>query len=333
MPNHYTEALKDSFKFQNQITKSYPQSIPLKFKEYISQFPADHPLNIQFIPDIKELDDTLGGLYDPIGDTIHSKGKGIIHRYKNRLLFTPTVSCPIQCRYCFRKNELSQNDDIFKHNLEALTNYLIQNPKIDEVILTGGDPLILNNKKLFKIFEVLSSKVKYIRIHTRTPIIIPERIDDEFCELIKFYQDQFSLITLAVHTNHASELYPEVIEYLNKLQTLKINLIAQSVLLKGVNDNCETLAELFRKLSENFIRPYYLHHPDKVKGAMHFYIPLKEARKIYGQLRDELPGFMIPHYVIDPANGKGKTLAYNSESLEFSGKLIDRFAQEYSYKE
>lgn len=329
--NLYTQSLKDSFKFKDQVAKTYPQSIPLKFKKYLDQFSKDHPLNKQFIPSLEELSEN--GLYDPIGDQIHSKGDGIIHRYKSRLLFTPTTVCPIQCRYCFRKNELSQKDEIFSQNISTLINYLRLNPQVKEVILTGGDPLILNNQKLFKIFEELKGHVDYIRIHTRTPIIIPKRIDDDFVEMIKYYQDYFKIISLSIHTNHELELYPEVLKSLGKLHQTNINLISQTVLLKDVNDNVEALKNLFMKLCENKIQPYYLHHPDKVKGAMHFYISLKIGRQIYGKLRDELPGFMLPHYVIDPANGKGKTLAYNSESLDFNGVFIDRFGQEYYYEE
>lgn len=329
--NLYTKSLKESFKFKDQVAQIYPQSIPLNFKKYLDQFPKDHPLNKQFIPNTDELSDL--GLYDPIGDQIHSKGDGIIHRYKSRLLFTPTTVCPIQCRYCFRKNELSQKDEIFSQNISRLKDYLRMNREVKEVILTGGDPLILNNQKLFKIFEELKGLVDYIRIHTRTPIIIPERIDDGFVEMIKHYQDHYKIITLSLHTNHELELYPEVLQSLEKLHQTKINLISQTVLLKDVNDNVETLKNLFMKLSENQIQPYYLHHPDRVKGAMHFYLSLKIGREIYGRLRDELPGFMLPHYVIDPASGKGKTLAYNSESLNFNGIFIDRFGQEYSYKE
>ena len=138
---------------------------------------------------------------------------------------------------------------------------------------------------------------------------------------------------MGIHTNHPEELYPKVISSLRMLAETPINLVSQTVLLKRVNDNVETLTTLFKMLAENRVTPYYLHHPDKVKGAMHFYIPLRIGREIYARLRDELAGFMLPHYVIDPSNGKGKTFAYNPESLEYSGKLLDRFNQQYTYPE
>lgn len=326
------EELKDKFLIKNQITDIYPQSIPASFNNYLSNFDNDHPLNRQFQPSLEELNQE-DGLYDPIGDSIHSKGHGIIHRYKNRLLFTPTTVCPIQCRYCFRKNELAQKDELFQSSLSALSTYLENNPEINEVILTGGDPLMLSDSKLSQIMNHLIGKIKYLRLHTRTPIIIPKRIDNRFIELIKKYQNSFSVITMAIHTNHADELSHEVIEHLNLLNETKANLISQTVLLRNVNDSVDSLCELFEKLSTNKIRPYYLHHPDKVKGAMHFYLKIETGRKLYGELRDNLPGWMLPHYVIDPANGKGKTLAYNGEHLEFSGTLIDRFGSKYSYSD
>lgn len=326
------EEFKNKNRIKNNITDIYPQSIPQSFQDYLEKFPSDHPLNIQFQPSLEELNQT-DGLYDPIGDSIHSKGNGIIHRYKNRLLFTPTTVCPIQCRYCFRKNELAQKDSLFQSSLDALANYLDAHPEVDEVILTGGDPLMLSNLKLSKIMNHLIGKIKYLRFHTRTPIIIPKRIDEQFIKLIQNYQDSFKMITMAIHTNHVDELSPEVLQQIKKLQSTKINFISQTVLLKNVNDNLLALTKLFETLSENHIRPYYLHHPDKVKGAMHFYIPLETGRILYARLRDELPGWMIPHYVLDPSNGKGKNLAYNSENIEFSGQLLDRFSENYSYSE
>lgn len=326
------ESLKNKVIYKNSITQLYPQSIPQEFKNYLDTLPIDHPLNRQFIPHEDELDRTQG-LYDPIGDTIHSKGNGIIHRYKNRLLFTPTTVCPIQCRYCFRKNELAQKDELFNANLDQLINYLQNNPQVNEVILTGGDPLMLSNQKIAKIFNALIELVPYIRFHTRAPIIIPSRIDREFIQLIKDYEKHFKVITMAIHTNHRDELYPAVIQAIKDLSHTSLNLISQTVLLKNVNNTTQSLVDLFEKLSELKVKPYYLHHPDKVKGAMHFYLPLIEGRKIYGNLREHLPGWMIPHYVIDPSSGKGKALAYNSEHLAYQDALLDRFGNQYSYTE
>jgi len=330
---NFSSQMRNSHLIKNEVTKVYPQSIPQKFKDYIDQFPSDHPLNLQFIPNDLELNKSLNkiGLYDPIADGLHSKGSGIIHRYKSRVLFTPTTVCPIQCRYCFRKNELANNDEIFNRNLSKLLEYLNENQDIKEVILTGGDPLILSNKKLFEIFEALLGHVDFIRIHTRTPIIIPERIDDQFIENINYYSRKFKIITLAIHTNHTSELYPEVRDSIEKLSSQNINLISQTVLLKNINDNTKTLSELFEKLSILKVKPYYLHHPDIVKGAMHFYVPLKIGREIYSKLREELSGFMIPHYVIDPSDGGGKAMAFNSEHFDYQGSLLDRFGQSREY--
>lgn len=324
--------LKNKNIYQNEITKIYPQSIPREFDDYLSTFPNHHPMKKQFIPSHEEITNT-NGLYDPIGDSLHSKENGIIHRYKNRLLFTPTTVCPIQCRYCFRKNELAQRDELFKASINELISYLQNHQEINEVILTGGDPLMLSNDKIETIFKNLTGLVDYIRFHTRAPVIIPKRIDNDFIRLLKSYEPHFKIISIAIHTNHPDELYPAVDECIELLKSTKVKLLSQTVLLKDVNNNLETMTSLFKNLSERGVQPYYLHHPDKVKGAMHFYLPLIEGRELYGKLRDELPGFMLPHYVIDPSNGRGKTLAYNGESLDFSGSLIDRFGNKFTYNE
>lgn len=330
----WQEEFRDSFKnlselesfLEKKIQKTnYPIFIPRLFAQKIKDLGPDSSLWKQFIPRLEE--NNPEGLLDPIGDEIHAKENGIIHRYKNRVLFNPTTKCPINCRYCFRKNELFEQKEFLKANLSKLADYLIENPQIEEVILTGGDPLILSDSKIENILKILSliPSIKYIRFHTRTPIILPSRLTKSLSKIFEEFSTKFETITLAIHVNHCEELDSNLFENLKSFKN--INLISQTVLLKGINDSIIELVKLFKKLNQFRIRPYYLHHPDKVKGAMHFYLPIKEGRKIYGQLRDELPGWLIPHYVVDSAQGIGKNLAYNSESLDYSGQLMDRFNQ------
>ena len=306
---------------------SYSVFIPLKFAEKIKASGVNSPLWKQFVPVIQE--DEPEGFIDPIGDQLFGNKGGIIHRYKSRILFSPTTVCPILCRYCFRKNELDQNLDTFTPSLTALKEYLKNHTEVEEVILTGGDPLIVSNQKLEEIFQAISQfkSIKYIRLHSRTPIIIPSRLDSGLKEVFKKFENHFETISLVIHVNHASELTEEI---KNRLESFReFNLLSQSVLLKGVNDNKEDLIHLFKSLNSFGIRPYYLHHPDKVKGAMHFYLPLEEGRKIYGQLREDLPGWLIPTYILDSEQGTGKNLAYNPEKIEFSGTMLDRFNREH----
>lgn len=308
--------------------KTYPTLVSKSLAKKIKEKGPNSALWKQFVPDAMELDEPSDlGLYDPIADRVHSKGDGIIHRYNNRVLFTPTTVCPVNCRYCFRKNELSESDQILKGKLDSLLTYLEQNKEVEEVILTGGDPFMLSNTKLEFIIDRLKDKVKYLRFHSRVPVTMPNRFDRELINLLQEASSAFSLLSIAIHVNHIDEFDSENEELIRHLNKIGIQLLSQSVLLNEVNNSIEALKELYLKITELGVRPYYLHHPDRVKGAMSFYLPLEEGRKLYGQLRDTLPGWAIPHYVIDPENGQGKNLAYNPESLEYSGKMLDRFNQ------
>lgn len=315
--------IKSFFGLNFDFHSPYTSFIPLDFAHKIKNSGVNSPLWKQFIPDQDEL--ASDGKIDPIGDIKHSKENGIIHRYKNRLLYTPTANCPIICRYCFRKNELSEDNDIFKRNLGELKSYLSLHPEVEEVILTGGDPLILSNQKLEKIFEALSEiHIPFIRIHTRTPIIIPSRIDSGLITLFNKYQSKFQRINFVLHTNHADEIDPEVETALNRLRDCSVKKLTQSVLLKDVNNSHQELEKLIRKILSVDFTPYYLHHPDKVRGAMHFYLPLEQGREIYSKLRKNLSGWALPSYVIDQSEGEGKQFAFNPEQIKYSGKMLNK---------
>jgi lysine 2,3-aminomutase len=329
----WQEIFKESFKNSDEllnflgkepIRQPFSTFIPRPLALKIKNQGEESALWKQFVPSLLEND--LKGFFDPIGDQVHAKNHGIIHRYDNRLLFSPTTICPVHCRYCFRKNELNDHSPILKANTDKLIAYLIANPQVEEVILTGGDPLILSNDKLHELFDkILSVKtVKYLRLHSRTPIVIAERIDKGLIELLQYFETKFESLSLAIHVNHPTELDEHVCSYLKLLSQTNCQLLSQTVLLKHVNDQADVLITLFKKLNQLKIRPYYLHHPDQVLGAMHFYLSLEEGRKIYLNFKNKLPGWMVPHYVVDSPLGAGKTLAYNSESLTFSGQLIDK---------
>jgi lysine 2,3-aminomutase len=254
------------------------------------------------------------------------KAPQLIHRYKSRALFTPTSVCPIHCRYCFRRNELQSNEDLFQNNFEKTLDYIHQHPEISEIIFTGGDPLTISNEKMARYLERFSEikTLRDIRFHSRYPVILPERIDDEFLALLTFYSKKFRTLSLAIHANHTDEFDHESIHKIRLLAQSPVQLLSQTVLLKGVNDRVEDLVSLIHLFMDLKIRPYYLHHPDQVKGGIHFYISIEEGRKLYSQLRDQLPGWSIPHYVIDIPHGPGKVNAFNPEQFEFSGQLIGK---------
>lgn len=320
-----SKELKEFLGLDIEDIKEYPVFIPRSFATLIKEKGKDSPLFKEFIPDLKESDPIIqrDGLLDPIGDEPHAEAKQIIHRYKNRALFLPTTKCPINCRYCFRKNELFSPKDMFKPNIDETLSYLKSHPEINEVIFSGGDPLFLSDQKIEGYLEEFSKikTIKFIRFHSRFPVILPSRLDQNFYDtLTKFHGKNFKII-LALHINHADEISDDLTK---NIKNSPIPWISQTVLLKGINDSSEILRDLFYGLDELSIRPYYLHHPDHAKGAMHFYLTLEEGRKIYANLRDELPGWLLPHYVVDIPHGFGKALAFNSESFQYNGKIIDK---------
>lgn len=307
---------------------NYPIFIPKRFAEKILTHGNPSPLWSQFLPHADEATNT-SGRYDPIGDKAHSKGNQLIHRYQNRVLFTPTTICPVICRYCFRKNELAEKDEVFNQNFSEAKKYLIENREINEVIFTGGDPLILSNEKLAGFIQEFSEieNIKYIRFHSRTPVILPSRIDDGFIAVMLSAAQLFSRSMLMIHINHGDELDIEVVEAIQKLTDAGIEVFSQTVLLKGVNDSTAELAELFGRLADIKVKPYYLHHPDEALGAMHFYLDLEAGRRIVQPLHNMLPGWALPQYVIDIPGGEGKISALNPETFSFSGNLLNRHGE------
>ena len=303
---------------------NYPIFIPRVFAAKILMNGPQSALWKQFLPSVEEGLD-LGRL-DPIGDKIHAKHNQLIHRYENRVLFTPTTVCPVLCRYCFRKNELSQKDEIFNQKFVEAIAYLKATPDINEVIFTGGDPFIMSNEKLALYVQEFSEmeSIKYIRFHTRTPVILPSRIEEGLMSVLVSASALFKRCMVMIHINHISELTPDVEEAIELLNENNIEVYSQSVLLKGVNDTTEDLYNLFTALADLKVSPYYLHHPDEAKGAMHFHLPLEVGRRIFAPLHNRLAGWALPQYVIDIPGGEGKTPAYNSESFEFKGEWINR---------
>lgn len=311
-----------------EVAKAYPVFIPAALATKIKNENGSGPLSKEFLPHNLELDTDLNksGFNDPIGDEAYLKAPQLIHRYHNRALFTPTTICPVHCRYCFRKNELNSNEELFQQDFEKTISYLKAHPEISEIIFTGGDPLTLSNEKLEKYFEAFTaiSSIKDIRLHTRYPVIMPSRIDDGLVTLIEKYSSMIRTFSIGIHANHPDEFDDEASLAIEKLKNSKAQLLSQTVLLKGVNDSSDTLIELMELFLNHGVRPYYLHHPDRVKGGMHFYTSLQAGRALYSTLRNALPGWALPHYVIDIPGGHGKVSAYNPETTTFSGQLLSK---------
>ncbi|WP_434728089.1 EF-P beta-lysylation protein EpmB [Acinetobacter sp. PVC-6A] len=272
------------------------------------------PLLLQVLPHHLELEEHPEFVTDPLGEEAANQLPGVLHKYKSRFLLTLTGACAVHCRYCFRRHfpyqeNLPKNEDWLN-----IKNYIESNPDINEVILSGGDPLTLSNRKLALWLERLSSlkQVKILRIHSRVPIVIPNRIDEEFISLLK---NSRLRIILVVHSNHASELDDFTCSKLLQLSEHYITVLNQAVLLKGVNDSAQTLTDLSYRLFEARVMPYYLHVLDKVKGAQHFDLIPSEIDAIYQDVLASLPGYLVPKLVREIAGEKNKTPLFGATTF------------------
>ncbi|MDH2567015.1 EF-P beta-lysylation protein EpmB [Acinetobacter baumannii] len=299
-------AILASEKFKLRVPRAFVGKMNVKD-------PLD-PLLLQVLPHHLELEEHPEFVTDPLGEEAANQLPGVLHKYKSRFLLTLTGACAVHCRYCFRRHfpyqeNLPKNEDWLK-----IKNYIESNPDINEVILSGGDPLTLSNRKLALWLERLSSlkQVKILRIHSRVPIVIPNRIDEELISLLK---NSRLRIILVVHSNHASELDDFTCSKLLQLSEHHITVLNQAVLLKGVNDSAQTLTDLSYRLFEARVMPYYLHVLDKVKGAQHFDLIPSEIDAIYQDVLASLPGYLVPKLVREIAGEKNKTPLFGATTF------------------
>lgn len=296
-------ATQDNLHILKQVTDRYAVSITQAVRDTIRA--PDDPVALQYVPQAAELVTTPEELADPIGDEPHSPVKGIIHRYPDRVLLLPVKVCAVYCRFCFRREQVGPGQKMLKPaELETALDYIRTHAEIYEVILSGGDPLILKPEALKTIVDALSaiSHVQVIRIHTRMPVADPDRITAELCSALSTDKALY----VAVHTNHVQELSARAEAAFGRLIAAGCTLVSQTVLLRGVNDSADTLDTLFRRLLALRVKPYYLHHPDLATGTSHFRLCLAEGQAIYRQLRGRLSGLALPQYVLDIPGGHGK---------------------------
>jgi lysine 2,3-aminomutase len=264
------------------------------------------PIARQFVPRAEETRIAPEERADPIGDEARSPAKGVVHRYPDRVLLKPLHACPVYCRFCFRREKVGPGGDALSEpELAAALAYIGAHPEIWEVILTGGDPLMLAPRRLGKLVAALDAlpHVAVIRIHSRVPIVDPQRVDDE---LIAALRPGRATLWLALHCNHARELTERSRAVLSRLADAGIPLMGQTVLLAGVNDDVATLECLMRALVAARVKPYYLHHPDLVRGTGHFRVPVERGQALMKALRGRLSGLAQPTYVLDVPGGHGK---------------------------
>ena len=287
---------------------SFSKLIPEHYLKLIDFKNPKDPLYLMSVPSKKENICKPHELSDPIADKLHEKTPGLIHRYPDRVLLKVTNNCAIHCRFCFRKNILDKST----FDLKKAITYIKKHKEVWEVILSGGDPLILSDKEIQKIFAELSKipHIKAIRIHTRVPAVVPQRITKKLIETLTNTKTTHALksqkIIFVIHINHPREITKELASIVSKLTVKNIMTLSQSVLLKGINDSAKTLSALFRQLVQIGVKPYYLHQLDPASGTSHFAVPLPKARRIYNSLRGHLSGICIPEFMIEQPKGKGK---------------------------
>jgi len=289
------------------VAQKYAIAITPTVAALIDPNNPNDPMARQFVPDPRELVTTQEEREDPIGDLSHSPVTGIVHRYPDRVLLKAVHVCPVYCRFCFRREMVGPQGlgTLTPTELDAAMNYIGAHEDIWEVILTGGDPLVLSARRLTEILQRFTSMphVRIVRFHTRVPVVEPERVDEEMVAALKA---SGKTTYLAVHANHPRELTGDASAALARLADAGITLISQSVLLRGVNDNVKTLAELMKGFVENRVKPYYLHHPDLAPGTSHFRLSIAEGQALVAALRGRISGLAQPTYILDLPGGHGK---------------------------
>jgi EF-P beta-lysylation protein EpmB len=265
------------------------------------------PLLKQVLPIAAELTSPFGFSTDPVGDLTAMNETGLIHKYYGRVLFINTATCAIHCRYCFRRHFPYQHHQLSRQHYQQSLQYLRDHPEIQEVIFSGGDPLLLSDDKLIELIKELNQLPQMIRlrIHTRLPIVLPDRITEE---LIKALQHFNHSVIMVVHCNHPNELSVSVKQACQRISQAGIHLLNQTVLLKGINDSVDILSTLSEQLLISKILPYYCHLLDKAIGTAHFEVEKSIAIELMQQLHHRLPGYLVPKLVWEQAGAAAKTV-------------------------
>jgi lysine 2,3-aminomutase len=294
------------------------------------------PIAAQYVPTPAEMVEHPDERPDPIGDHPHSPVEGIVHRYPDRVLLKLLHVCPVYCRFCFRREMVGPDGDgtLTAEQLQVAFDYIRSHDRIWEVILTGGDPLILSPRRLREVMQALSAidHVKIIRIHSRVPAVDPARITSDLIDALKA---SGKTVFIALHANHPRELTQDVRSACARLVDSGFSMVSQSVLLKGINDDAGILAKLMRSFVEMRIKPYYLHHPDLAPGTGHFRLTIAEGQAIMRELRNHVSGLCIPQYILDLPDGHGKVEAGASALREIEPNryiIMDRHGDERAYQ-
>ena len=310
----------------------YTIAITPDIASLIDRSDANDPIPRQFVPDPRELVTHAAERDDPIGDRLKSPAPGIVHRYPDRVLLKIASVCPVYCRFCFRREMVGpeNGEALSADDLAAALDYIRATPAVWEVILTGGDPFVLSPRRIREVTEALSAipHVKVLRWHTRVPVVDPERVTEA---LIAALRATTQTVFVGLHTNHPRELTGDARAAIARIVDAGIPIVSQTVLLRGVNDNADTLEALMRALVEVRVKPYYLHHGDLAPGTAHFRTTIGEGQALMSELRRRLSGLALPTYVLDLPGAHGK-VPLESRAIEISeGTYSVRDAREYEH--
>ncbi len=291
----------------DRVAERYAVAITPAMSRLITAGQPNDPIARQFLPDVDELETRPDELADPIGDGAHEAVKGLVHRYPDRALLKLASVCAVYCRFCFRREMVGPEHGIplSPTELTAAIDYIRANPGIWEIIVSGGDPLVLSPRRIREATAALSEieHVKVVRWHTRVPAVAPERITTE---LVAALRATGQAVWLALHVNHPRELTADARDAIARLVDGGVAMVSQTVLLAGVNDDAATLEALLRGLVECRVKPYYLHHLDRAPGTAHFRTSIADGQALLAGLRGRLSGLAQPTYVLDIPGGHGK---------------------------
>jgi EF-P beta-lysylation protein EpmB len=289
-----------------RASQQFSLRVPRIFAELMHKGDPEDPLLLQVLPQAIEMQPVSGFTTDPVGDHKAEHSPGVLQKYHGRILIVTTGACAVHCRYCFRRHYPYTNATASASQWRHIIEHLEANPTIEEVILSGGDPLMVSDEKLGKWLQQLETlpQIKRLRIHTRLPVVLPQRITADLHAVLARYDIHKVMV---IHANHPNELSPVVADRLKKLAATGVTLLNQSVLLKGVNDNVDTLIKLSNRLFEIGVLPYYLHLLDRVEGAAHFELEERAILKLQQQLLTRLPGYLMPKMVRERAGMPYKT--------------------------
>ncbi|MCA8992280.1 MAG: EF-P beta-lysylation protein EpmB [Planctomycetaceae bacterium] len=283
----------------------FPVLVPESYLNRMQKGDFGDPLLRQVLSLGAELVDTNGFLSDPVGDVAARKAPGLLQKYEGRALLIATGACAVHCRYCFRRHYAYSEEPKGLEQWQPALDQIASDASLEEIILSGGDPLLLSDSQLGQLVEAISSieHIRRLRIHTRLPIVLPNRVTSE---LVKTLTSTRLAPVVVVHANHANELVQDCAAALQTLTRQVGPVLNQAVLLKGVNDSYEALAELSRRSVELGVVPYYLHQLDRVQGAAHFEVDVELGRKLISEMRRRLPGYLVPRYVAEIAGDSSK---------------------------